>query len=571
MTSAKMERKQQAMSNVNSKLPVYPETPYRVIACFNLLKERALNWRCAVIDSVPATREQIRLVHTETLVANLESTESSTEGQLAKLNQEKALEELFYDSETYKTAKMACGAVIASCRSVLNGEHQNAFALVRPPGHHAEPDKSTGYCHINNVAIAAQVMFEEERASRILIVDWDVHHGNGTQKHFLSNPNCLYFSIHAYHEAQFYPFSTNADLGVSGNGFNINVPWGWKGGGGDSDYIHVFNELLLPVAKEFNPDLVLVSAGFDAALGDVGERGLSPAGYAHMTRLLMDLAGGKVVLSLEGGVNCDVLARCVCACVSSLLGDSLPSISSHPPLSDDCVLVVQQVKQVHRQFWKCFEGCEQPAAAQEHGFDDTGEGTVLFCEATPEPSSQIDRKDIENSSYSLSDAVRFYHRCMWITQFALKSAKISMGSDMLEVLYTPVDIENVGENELSNTLYLLLLDGAYSRIDEKITAALKSTTSDPLNYVHSLALLSYAVDPRAFVVEHGRRKLSVDSGRPSHLFMWWAGPDNVRRIQKDVDVRDQGGNCVFDVHASSLAELMIFKFLDILVFMASAD
>ncbi|KAJ3399410.1 Histone deacetylase hda1, partial [Chytriomyces hyalinus] len=310
---------------------------------------------------------------------------------------------------TYKTAKMACGAVIASCRSVLNGEHQNAFALVR------------GYCHINNVAIAAQVMFEEERASRILIVDWDVHHGNGTQKHFLSNPNCLYFSIHAYHEAQFYPFSTNADLGVSGNGFNINVPWGWKGGGGDSDYIHVFNELLLPVAKEFNPDLVLVSAGFDAALGDVGERGLSPAGYAHMTRLLMDLAGGKVVLSLE------------------------------------------QVKQVHRQFWKCFEGCEQPAAARELGFDDTGEG-----EATPEPSSQIDRKDIENSLYSLSDAVRFYHRCMWITQFALTSSKISMGPDMLEVLYTPVDIENVGENELSNTLYLLLLDGAYSRIDEKI-------------------------------------------------------------------------------------------------------
>ncbi|KAI8613758.1 hypothetical protein BC830DRAFT_1043127, partial [Chytriomyces sp. MP71] len=209
-------------------------------------------------------------------------------------------DEIFFTPDTAACAKMACGAVISSCKAVLNGTLKNAFALVRPPGHHADPDRSIGYCHINNVAIASQELLSQKLVDRVMIVDWDIHHGNGTQKHFYNNPNCLYFSIHGYNNAQFYPYSPEAYWDRTGAaGRNINVPWSEPGGLGDLDYLYVLERLLIPAAREFDPQMIIVSAGFDAAVNDVGQCLVSPGGFAQMTRALMNFADGKIVLVLE--------------------------------------------------------------------------------------------------------------------------------------------------------------------------------------------------------------------------------------------------------------------------------
>jgi histone deacetylase 6 len=156
----------------------------------------------------------------------------------------------------------------------VEGDLDNGFAIIRPPGHHAEPGVAGGYCVINNVAVATAYAREKLGIKRVLICDWDVHHGNGTQSIFLNEPDVLYFSVHRWHGGNFFPFLQNGgptNVGVDkGEGFNVNVGWSRKGMG-DAEYLAVWEKLLMPMARKFQPELVLVSAGFDAAVGDMGK------------------------------------------------------------------------------------------------------------------------------------------------------------------------------------------------------------------------------------------------------------------------------------------------------------
>ncbi|KXJ09926.1 polyamine deacetylase HDAC10 [Exaiptasia diaphana] len=216
-----------------------------------------------------------------------------------------------------------------------------------------------GYCYFNNVAIAAKIAQRKWGMNRILIVDWDIHHGNGTQSLFESDPSVLYFSIHEYHHGKFYPSSTIANHDVvgtgKGQGFNVNVPWN-KFHMGDADYLAVFQHVLLPIAHEFDPDIVLVSAGFDSARGDPkGLCDVSPEGYCQLTNMLMGLAGGKVVVILEGGYNLTSVEESMCSCTSTLLGDPCPRLDGNQVPCKSAMESIRDVVNSHKPFWKALE------------------------------------------------------------------------------------------------------------------------------------------------------------------------------------------------------------------------
>jgi histone deacetylase 6 len=230
---------------------------------------------------------------------------------------------------------------------VLAGGLANGLALVRPPGHHAERDRAMGFCLFNNVAVAAAAA-RSAGAERVLIVDWDVHHGNGTQHSFDDDPTVLYFSTHQW---PFYPGTGAASEtgGPHALGKTINVPWG--PGRGDADHLAAFDRVLLPAARRFDPDVVLVSSGFDAARGDLlGEQLISPEGYGAMTARLVTLAGGRVVLALEGGYELNAIAASAAACLRVLLGDDPPREDFGAP-SAAAERVLAAVIAVQRPHW----------------------------------------------------------------------------------------------------------------------------------------------------------------------------------------------------------------------------
>jgi len=244
--------------------------------------------------------------------------------------------------------------------AVFRDEITNGIAIVRPPGHHAECTHAMGFCVFNNVSVAARYLQMEMGCNRILIVDWDIHHGNGTQNEFYKEDGVLYLSIHRFEKAGFYPFFPSAGMeyiGVdAGLGYNINVPWPC-GGMGDADYLYVFEKIVMPIARQYKPEMVIVSAGFDAALGDeLGECNVTPSGFAEMTKLLMDLNNGKIALALEGGYCIPALVESITACTRVLLGQTVeaPNVSLGPHY--ECISTVDNVIRVLSPYWSCFEG-----------------------------------------------------------------------------------------------------------------------------------------------------------------------------------------------------------------------
>jgi len=237
---------------------------------------------------------------------------------------------------------------------------RNAIAIIRPPGHHAESDGASGFCIFNNVPIAARVCQKDfpETCRKVLILDWDVHHGNGIQHVFETDPNVLYISLHVYKDRNFYPYLEDANYMYCGEGpgrgKNVNIPWA-DHGMGDSEYIYAFQEVVMPIAMEFDPDLVIISAGFDAAEGDVlGGCHVTPACYAHMTHMLMRLAQGKIAVCLEGGYNLRSIARSALAVTRTLMlqpPDRLAEDLESP--KESAVRVIELVKREQSKYWKC--------------------------------------------------------------------------------------------------------------------------------------------------------------------------------------------------------------------------
>lgn len=270
------------------------------------------------------------------------------------------LDSIYFNHATFECAKLAAGGAIEACKAVVQGSVRNAIAIVRPPGHHAESNQPSGFCIFNNVPIATRVCQEAypETCRKVMILDWDVHHGNGIQHAFYNDPNVLYISLHVFRGGNFYPNLPDGDLDYCGEGpgegKNVNVPWA-DHGMGDAEYLYAFQEVVMPIATEFDPDLVIISAGFDAAEGDIlGGCFVTPAAYGHMTHMLMRLARGKLVVCLEGGYNLRSIARSALAVTRVLMLEPPDRLQEDMPApKDSAVYTIEQVKRQHSRYWKC--------------------------------------------------------------------------------------------------------------------------------------------------------------------------------------------------------------------------
>jgi histone deacetylase 6 len=317
----------------------HPEHPGRLEAIWKRLVSDGLVPRCRRIPAREATRQELLAVHTAEHIDRIAATALRDRSQLDP--------DTYTSRESAQAALLAAGGLVDLTAAVLSRTLSNGFALVRPPGHHAEADRAMGFCLFNNVAVAARAA-RRSGADRVLIVDWDLHHGNGTQNSFQDDPAILYFSTHQY---PFYP-GTGAIAEVGGaaaRGRTVNVPW--PAGMGDAEYLAAFDRVLLPIARAFGPQLVLVSCGFDAADGDpLGGMRLTAEGYAALTARVSSLAGGRVVLALEGGYNLRAIAAAAAAVTRVLLGDPPAAFDPGPPKSV-AERIIQEAVEVHREFW----------------------------------------------------------------------------------------------------------------------------------------------------------------------------------------------------------------------------
>ncbi len=296
--------------------PGHPERPERLAHLTEVLQERGLADACSPIEVVPVDMSHVTRVHAESYVERLER---ACEEGLPYID----VPDSGICSESYRIARLAAGAVVNAVDDVVAGRIDNAFCAVRPPGHHAEHDLSMGFCLLNNVAIAAQHLLADHGLSRVLILDWDVHHGNGTQHTFESDPRVLFISLHG-HPGVVYPgtgFEHEKGTG-DGEGYTINLPM--LPPAGDREYRRAFDETVLPAAERFDPQFVLISAGSDAhRLDPLAPLKLETESYGWMTDELVRLArehcGGKLVSILEGGYHLDALADSVALHVMQLL------------------------------------------------------------------------------------------------------------------------------------------------------------------------------------------------------------------------------------------------------------
>ena len=293
----------------------HPERKERLTAIINRLQEKGLLPRLVMIKPAPAAPEWIALVHSPEYVAEVEKTCKDGKQYLHS-------RDTVISRDSYAAACLAAGGVLCAIDAVMEGKVKNAFCAVRPPGHHASRDKAMGFCIFNNVAVGARYVQQKYRLAKVLIVDFDVHHGNGTQNIFYDDPDVLYFSVH---RSPFYPGTGNADETGSGKGcgYKVNVPLAKDAG--DQEYIKTFNEIFKPRAIEFHPDFILVSAGFDACEKDpLGGMKVTPGGYAAITGIIKEVAekccGGRLVSVLEGGYDLDGLSASAEAHISVLIG-----------------------------------------------------------------------------------------------------------------------------------------------------------------------------------------------------------------------------------------------------------
>jgi acetoin utilization deacetylase AcuC-like enzyme len=294
--------------------PGHPESPARYAAVVAELERSGLTQRCVRLSPRPATEDELLRCHSRAYLHTV--TRDVAYGREWLSTGDTALSE-----HSEEVARLAVGGVITAVDAVLTGAVRNAFAVVRPPGHHAEASRGMGFCIYNNVALAARHAQAVHGVERVLIVDWDVHHGNGTEAIFCRDPSVLFFSCH---QSPLYPGSGAAsDRGAAlGEGATINCPL--PAGSDGQAVLGVLQEQLLPAAEHFRPQLVLVSAGFDARLGDpLADFRLSDADFLALTREVMALADrhcqGRLVSSLEGGYALAGLASACAAHVAALL------------------------------------------------------------------------------------------------------------------------------------------------------------------------------------------------------------------------------------------------------------
>ncbi|XP_047212165.1 histone deacetylase 5-like isoform X2 [Girardinichthys multiradiatus] len=408
---------------------IHPEHAGRVQSIWSRLQETGLLNRCERIRGRKASLDEIQSVHSEfhTLLYGTSPLNRH------KLDHKKLLGPISQnmyavlpcggigvDSDTVwnevhssAAVRMAVGSVIELAFKVAAGELKNGFAVVRPPGHHAEESTAMGFCFFNSVAITAKLLQQKLGVGNILIVDWDIHHGNGTQQAFYNDPNVLYISLHRYDDGNFFPGSGAPEEVGSGAGVGFNVNIAWTGGVdppmGDVEYLTAFRRVVMPIAQQFSPDVVLVSAGFDAVEGHqspLGGYNVSAQCFGKLTQLLMELAGGRVVMSLEGGHDLTAICDASEACVYALLGDLCDSGFQWPqdkPCPKACTSL-ERVIEIQSKHWPCLQSSSQSSghSAEVPGQSERDEAETVSAMASLSVDVEQPGSLLENTESSRS-------------------------------------------------------------------------------------------------------------------------------------------------------------------------
>jgi acetoin utilization deacetylase AcuC-like enzyme len=327
------------------------ESPHRLRVIYEQLEQPPCNTLFQYPEFAPAKVADLELNHSKEHVLRVAGTAGKSFSSLDPDTQASA--------KSYDAACLAAGAVIGGMETIMNRRADNGFALVRPPGHHAETDRSMGFCLFNNVAIGARYGLQHLGLERIAIIDWDLHHGNGTQNSFYTSDQVLYFSTHAY---PYYPGSGSLlEVGAGpGEGFTINIPL--SGGQDDRAFAAIFREIVVPVTRQFKPNFIIVSAGFDTYFGDpLGTMAVTEQGFAAMTKLIVTLAeeicNGRLLVVLEGGYNLRGLRDGVLAVLGELSGNSeCPGKINDAALqaiidTDRDYPIIAKVRDIAKRYW----------------------------------------------------------------------------------------------------------------------------------------------------------------------------------------------------------------------------
>ena len=331
----------------------HPESPERLKVIYQMLREPEIDEISVAIPPRPATRDEIETVHSAAYVDQIAETAG------------KPYVRLDPDTSTcaasYEAAVWAAGGFLEAIDAVLQGQVGTAFALVRPPGHHAEQNRAMGFCLFNNIAIGARHAQKRHGLDRILIVDWDLHHGNGTQHTFYEEKGVLYFSTHQY---PYYPGTGSAsEVGHGeGEGYTVNAPLG--AGCGDTVYANLFTHILKPIALAYEPQLILVSAGFDTYHRDpLGGMRVTEMGFARLMNILKDIArstcSGKIAVTLEGGYDLTGQSQSVRAVLLEMghEADWIDQERCRDAEKADYDRIekgIQAIRKVQGKYWKCF-------------------------------------------------------------------------------------------------------------------------------------------------------------------------------------------------------------------------
>jgi acetoin utilization deacetylase AcuC-like enzyme len=328
--------------------PHHPENAQRLAAAVGHLRDTGLWDEMKHVPARPAEVQEISWVHDEDYVEEVEAVSRAGGGSLDPDTQATA--------ETYDVARLAAGGCVAAMEAVLLREIDNAMCLVRPPGHHALPGRGMGFCFFNNIAIAAEVAVRRGHRDRVSIVDWDVHHGNGTQEYYYARGDVQYISLH---QGMFYPGTGSIDeVGLDpGAGTTVNIPL--PPGAEDHHYAQAFEELVVPLVGAFGAEAILVSCGFDTHFADpLASMCLTSAAYYRMTEMLVDLAAdlceGTLLLVLEGGYDKGAMARGTEAVCRALMGLDEPEPETlpyrvHPSVTQEVERWLEHAIDTHRK------------------------------------------------------------------------------------------------------------------------------------------------------------------------------------------------------------------------------
>lgn len=327
----------------HSNGPGHPECPERVETIRNMLEDKGFLEKLQQVPVREATKEEIIAVHSEEHYNFILSTRNS---DLTRIDPDTSA-----NTYTFDAALKGSGGFISSVEKVSSGKLDSSFTLPRPPGHHAEKARAMGFCFFNHVAAGAASLLDSGY-DRVMILDWDVHHGNGTQDIFYDTPNVLFCSLHQF---PFYPGTGSLnDTGTGkGEGFTVNIPMAARMT--DDDYMQIMNTVVRPVIQNYEPQFILVSAGFDSYFIDpLGGMQVTEKGFAAMTRFVMEQAeqhcGGKTAFVLEGGYNIQGLYTIMEAVTAELL-DLNKTLIHEPKSSSGCDMAIESVIETYSRYW----------------------------------------------------------------------------------------------------------------------------------------------------------------------------------------------------------------------------